>query len=95
MDAKAYGKLVEKSLLMLVIALTYEPTKEDMTEAWQPQKKTLPLPSSGINREGWTYDCSCNSFSNSEFEDLKSSKFNGPCGGKIILSSRLQNESRT
>lgn len=33
MDAKAYGKLVEKSLLMLVVALTYEPTKEDMTEA--------------------------------------------------------------
>lgn len=41
MNAKAYGKLVEKSLLMLVVALTYEPTKEDMTEVWQLQKKNI------------------------------------------------------
>lgn len=98
-DAKAYGKSVEKSLLILVVALNYEPTKEDMTEVWRLQKKTI-APSFFRHkqilakpRKGWTYGCSCNSFSNSEFEDLKSSKFNGPCGGKIILSSRLQNES--
>ena len=41
MDAKAYGKLVEKSLLLLVVALNYEPTKEDMTEVWQLQKKNI------------------------------------------------------
>lgn len=99
MDAKAYGKLVEKSSLLLVVALNYEPTKENMTEVWQFQKKSI-APSLFWHkqilakpRKGWTHDCSCNSFSNSEFEDLKSSKFNGPCGGKIILSSRLQNES--